>query len=176
MNPLKVRRVVAVTLMILAAAALQTTLFARLRPFDTAPALILLVVIALARHLSPEMALFMGFSAGLLQDLLSQSPLGLWALTFTTVAYAVVRLRDRLEEDFSLLGPFVFGVSAAAIALFAVLGTIFGEKTLADAGLWRKIVVPAVYNALLAALILPLASWALGADRRRTQIVAKYQS
>lgn len=176
MNQLKIRRAVASTLMIVTAAALQTTLFVRFRPFDTAPALVLLVVIALARHLSPEIALLMGFSAGLLQDLLSDSPLGLWALTFTTVAYAVVRLRERMEEDFSLFGPFVFAVSAGAIALFAVLGTIFGEKTLADVGLWRKIVLPSLYNALLAGLMIPFATWALGATRRRTQTVAKYQS
>jgi len=176
MNPLKLRRGVASTLMILTAAALQTTLFVRLRPFDAAPALVLLVVIALARHLSPEIALLMGFSAGLLQDLLSDAPLGLWALTFTSVAYAVVRLRDRMEEDFSLFGPFVFAVSALAIALFAVLGTIFGEKTLADAGLWRKIVLPSLYNAFLTGAMLPFATWALGANRRRAQSVSKYQS
>lgn len=176
MNPLKVRRAVATTLIVVTAAALQTTLFVRLRVLDTAPALVLLVVIALARHLAPEIALLMGFGAGLLQDLLSDSPLGLWAFTFTTVAYVVVRLRDRMEEDFSLFGPFVFAVSAGAIALFAVLGTIFGEKTLADAGLWRKIVLPSLYNALLAGLLLPFATWALGAARNRVKTVAKYQS
>jgi rod shape-determining protein MreD len=176
MNPVKIRRGVASTLMILTAAALQTTLFVRFRVLDTAPALVLLVVIGLARHLSPEIALLMGFAAGLLQDLLSDSPLGLWSLTFTTVAYAVVRLRDRMEEDFTLFGPFVFAVSAGAIALFAVLGTIFGEKTLADAGLWRKIVLPALYNALLAGAMLPFATWALGASRQRVQTVSKYQS
>jgi rod shape-determining protein MreD len=176
MNPLKLRRGVASFLMVVTAAALQTTLFVRFRVLDTAPALVLLVVIALARHLAPEIALLMGFAAGLLQDLLSDSPLGLWALTFTTVGYAVVRLRERMEEDFSLFGPFVFAVSAAAIALFAVLGTIFGEKTLADAGLWRKIVLPSLYNALLAGLMLPFATWALGATPKRAQTVAKYQS
>lgn len=175
MNQVKVRRAVATTLMILVAAALQTTLFVRLRPLDAAPALVLLVVIALARHLSAEIALLMGFAAGLLLDLLSTSPLGLWALTLTTVAYVMVRLRERLEEDFSLFGPLVFALSAGAITLFAVLGTIFGEKTLADAGLWRKIMLPSLYNALLAGLILPLATWALGATRRRTATVAKYQ-
>lgn len=176
MNRLQLRRGVVTTVLVIVAAALQTTLFVRFRIFDTAPALVVLVVIALARHLSPEIALLTGFGAGLLQDLLSDSPLGLWALTFTTVAYAVVRLRDRMEEDFSLFGPFVFAVSAGAIALFAVLGTIFGEKTLADAGLWRKIVLPSIYNALLAGAMLPFVTWALGVSRSRVQIVSKYQA
>jgi hypothetical protein len=86
----------------------------------------------------------------------------------TTTAYFVLRFRDRLEDDFSLLGPFVFGVTAGALALFSVVGTIFGEKTLADAGIVRKIVLPSLYNLLLAALILPFVTWTLGVARRRS--------
>jgi len=160
---LKYRRVAVTILSIIAAVALQTTLFVRLRPFDAAPALVILVVIGLARHLPSELALLTGFSAGLLEDLLSQSPLGLWALTLTTVAYFVVRVRDRMEEDFSLLAPFVFALTLGAITLFAVLGTIFGEKTLADAGFVRKILVPSIYNLALAGAVLPFFTWALGA-------------
>lgn len=165
---MKLRRLTATVVIVLISAALQTTMFARLRPFDAAPALVLLVVIAFTRHLPAEVALLLGFGAGVLQDLLADSPLGLWGLVFTTVAYVVLRFRDRLEDDFSLLGPFVFGVTAAALALFAVLGTIFGEKTLADVGIIKKVLLPSLYNMLLAALILPFATWVLGAARRRT--------
>lgn len=163
---LKYRRIAVAVATIILAAALQTTLFARLRPFDAAPALVLLVVIALARHLPAEFAVFAGFAAGLLEDLLSQSALGLWAFALTTVAYFVVRIRDRVEEDFSLLAPFVLGISLGGITLFAVLGTIFGEKTLADAGFLRKIIVPSVYNVVLAAAVLPFFTWALGAKQQ----------
>jgi rod shape-determining protein MreD len=147
---------------IIAAAALQTTLFVRFRPFDAAPALVLLVVVALARYLPAEFALFTGFAAGLLEDLLSQSALGLWALTLTTVAYFVVRARDRMEDDSTLLVPLAFILTLGGITLFAVLGTIFGEKTFADAGFVRKILVPAIYNLALAGAVLPFFSWALG--------------
>ena len=74
----------------------------------------------------------------------------------------MVRIRDRLEDDFSLLAPFVFGLSVGGITLFAVLGTIFGEKTLADAGFLRNILVPSLYNVALTGLVLPLLTWALG--------------
>ena len=165
---MKLRRLVAVVVIVLIAAALQTTMFARLRPFDSAPALVLLVVIAFARHIPAEAALILGFGAGVLQDLLADSPLGLWALVFTSAAYFVLRFRDRLEDDFSLIGPFVFAVTAGSLALFSVLGTIFGEKTLADVGIIKKVLLPSLYNMLLAALILPFATWVLGAARRRT--------
>ena len=87
---------------------------------------------------------------------------------FTSAAYFVLRFRDRLEDDFSLIGPFVFAVTAGSLALFSVLGTIFGEKTLADVGIIKKVLLPSLYNMLLAALILPFATWVLGAARRRT--------
>ena len=162
---LKYQRGIASVLIIAVAAALQTTLFVTLRIFGSAPALVVLVVIAIARHLQAEFALFAGFGAGLLQDLLSESALGLWALTLTTIAYLVVRVRDRMEGDYSLIAPFVFGFTAAALALFAVLGTIFGERVLADAGFLRKIVIPAAYNVLLAGGLLPFVRWALAVDR-----------
>jgi rod shape-determining protein MreD len=164
----KLRRSVATVVIVIIAAALQTTMFATVRPFDAAPALVLLVVIAFARHVPAEAALLLGFGAGLLQDLLAESALGLWALVFTTVAYAVIRFRDRLEDDFSLLGPFVFGLTVGGLALFSVLGTIFGEKTLADVGLIKKILLPSLYNMILAAIVLPFATWVLGATRRRS--------
>ncbi|HEX9977671.1 MAG TPA: rod shape-determining protein MreD [Acidimicrobiia bacterium] len=165
---MKVRRLIATAAIVVIAAAVQTTMFATIRPFDAAPALVLLVVIAFARHLPAEAALLLGFGAGILQDLLSDSALGLWALVLTTVAFFVLRFRDRLEDDFSLIGPFVFGVTAGGLALFSVLSTIFGEKTLADVGLIKKVLLPSLYNMVLAAPILPFATWVLGAARRRS--------
>ena len=164
---MKARRAVLLAIVIVLAVALQTTLFIRLRPFDAAPALVLLVVMAYARYLPAEYALLTGFCAGLLQDLLAETPLGLWALVMTTVAFSVLRFRDRFEDDFGLIGPFVLVVTIGGLALFAVLGTIFGEKTIADVGILKKIALPAVYNVLLAPLVLPIVPLTLGITRRR---------
>ena len=135
--------------------ALQTTLFVRFRPFDTSPALALLVVLALSRHLGRMESLLVGFGTGLLLDLLSETALGLWALVATAVAFTTVRLRHRFEDDVTLLVPGVFLISFAALALYGLLGTIFGEQTLADAQVVRKMLLPAVYNTVLAVLVLP---------------------
>jgi rod shape-determining protein MreD len=148
------------------AVALQTTLFARLRPLDAAPALVVLMVIAVGRHIGENVALVAGFSAGVLADLMSETPLGLWSLTLTTVAFVLVRLRPRFEDDLTLLGPVVLVLSFGALALYALLGTIFGEKTLADRGWLRNLLLPAVYNLVLAPIVLPLVSLLLGARRR----------
>jgi rod shape-determining protein MreD len=149
------RTAIAVSLLVLAA-AVQTTLFVTLRPFDTAPALVLLLVIAVARRLGPVESVVLGFGSGLLLDLLSETALGLWSMVACAVAYATVRLRDRMEDDTVLVGVGVFVMSFGALALFALLGTIFGQKTLADVAVVRKMLLPALYNTVLAAMVLPL--------------------
>ena len=156
------RTAVAVALVILGV-ALQTTLFVKLRPFGASPALALLVTLAVSRQLGQVPALFVGFATGLLLDLLSEGALGLWALVLTTAAYATVRLRHRFEDDLTLLIPGVFLISFGALALYALLGTIFGEQTLADAQVVRKMLLPAVYNTVLAPLILPPVTRLIGA-------------
>ncbi len=142
--------------------ALQTTLFVRFRPFDASPALALLVVLALSRHLGRMESLLVGFGTGLLLDLLSETALGLWALVATAVAFTTVRLRHRFEDDVTLLVPGVFLTSFAGMALYGLLGTIFGEQTLADAQVVRKMLLPAVYNTVLAVLVLPAVTKLVG--------------
>ncbi len=126
------------------------------------------MVFAYARFMQAEYALLLGFGAGLLQDLLAESPLGLWALVMSTVAYGVIRFRDRVEDDFGYIAPFVLVVTIGGLTLFAVMGTIFGERTLADVGIIKKILLPAVYNVVLAPLVIPFAAWTLGGTRRRS--------
>jgi len=156
------RTAVAVALVILGV-ALQTTLFVKLRPFGASPALALLLILAVCRHLGRVPSLLVGFSTGLLLDLLSETPLGLWALVLTTVAFVTVRLRSRFEDDIRLLVPGVFLLTFVALALYALLGTIFGEQTLADAQVVRKMLLPAVYNTILLPLVLPPVTRLVGA-------------
>jgi rod shape-determining protein MreD len=156
------RTAVAVALVILGV-ALQTTLFVKLRLFGASPALALLLTVAVSRHLGRVPSLMVGFSTGLLLDLLSEGALGLWALVLTSVAYTTVRLRQRFEDDTTLLLPGVFLLTLVALALYALLGTIFGEQTLADAQVVRKMLLPAVYNTVLTPLVLPPVTKLIGA-------------
>ena len=165
---MRARHLAVAAVIVLVAVAMQTTLFTSLRPLDATPALGVLVVIAFSRHLREIDALVGGFLTGLLLDLLADSPLGLWALVATSVAFATVRLRDRMEDDFTLIGPAVFVITFGGLALFAVLGTIFGEKTLADAGILRKMLLPSTYNLIIAIVLLPLTTKLIGTGRRRT--------
>jgi rod shape-determining protein MreD len=143
----------------IAAVILQTTLFDRyLNPFGVAPDFVLLMVVAAAFQLSEEAAMLLGFSAGLLTDLLGNTLLGVWALVLTVAGYVAVRIRPRVEGNPFLTLVSVFALTLGGELLFAVLGTLFGQQVFSDVNAIKKVLLAAVYNLILAVLVLPLAA------------------
>lgn len=139
------------------AVILQTTVFDRyLDPFGVAPDFVLLVVVLASYHLSEEAAMLLGFSAGLLADLLGNTLLGLWALVLTVTGYVTVRTRYRVEGSPILAIASVFLLTVLGELLFAVLGTLFGQQVFADVNAFKKVLLAAVYNSLLAVPLIPL--------------------
>ncbi len=154
--------------MVVLAVVLQTTLFVnnQARLFGVAPNLVLLAVVASVRYLTPEQGIFLGFTGGLLIDVLGGSPLGLWALVLTVVAYLSVRLSDRTAERLVLQVASVFVLGLIGGGLFLGVATLFGEQPLKDPGVWRILVLSAVYTALLAFPVLPGMGWLMRVRRR----------
>ncbi len=149
-----------------AAVILQTTLFDRyLDPFGVTADFVLLIVVAASYHLAEEAAMVLGFTAGLLNDLLGNTLLGLWALVLTVIGYAAVRLRPRIEGNTFLLVGAVFVLTIAGELLFAVLGTLFDQRVFSDVNAFKKIILAAVYNLILAAAIVPLFGWLMKPER-----------
>lgn len=147
------------------AVILQTTVFNRyVDPFGVAPDFVLLVVVAASYQMSEEAAMILGFSAGLLTDLLGNTLLGVWALVLTVAGYTTVRIRYRVEGNTLLALASVFGLTVAGELLYAVLGTLFGQQVFSDVNAFKKVVLAAVYNLILAAAILPLTARLLRRD------------
>lgn len=150
------------------AVLLQTTLFVELRPFGVAPDFAMLVVIVAALFLGEEALLVLGFTAGLLTDLLGNTLLGVWALVFTVVAFTAARLRYRVEGSVPAMALGVFLLTAGGQLLFAILGTLFGQQVFSDTGVLRKIILAALFNLVLAPLVVAVSSRLLQ-DRTRTR-------
>jgi rod shape-determining protein MreD len=151
------RRTAVALALIVTAVVLQTTVLAdtRLQPFGAAISLVTLVLVGVVRYLDPEVAILVGFTAGLLIDLLGGTPMGIWALTMTVVAFVTVRVRDRADDGPLVVGGGVFLLTFLAAALFVMVSTIFGTRTLTDPSVVRKMILPALYNVVLAAAVLP---------------------
>lgn len=159
---------------VIIAVVLQTTLFAAesLRPFGATPNLVLVTVVAAAIVLEAEAAIFLGFTGGLLIDLLGGSPLGLWSLVLTVIAYVVVRFRSIVVDQRLLVIPVILGLAIAAGVLFVGIATLFGEQPLKDPGVLRIIILTGLYSAVVAVPILPLMSWAMQPRRPKRGVAA----
>jgi rod shape-determining protein MreD len=152
--------------LVLAAVLIQTTVFQHLQPFGYAPALGLLMAIATARYLEAEPALFVGFSGGFLQDLLGGSPLGIWASTFTIVVFITLKIRDR-----EIAGPLavlagVFGLTFIGLFTYAILGTLFGQGIISRPGVIWDLIIPPLYNVILAYPVFWIAKAAIRPQER----------
>lgn len=161
-------RSVAIALALMFASVIvQTTLFGdgRIQPLGASPMLVLIVVVACVRYLEPEPALLLGFTGGLLLDLLGGSPLGLWAMVHVVVAYVALRLRARADDGPVVVGVGVLGIALLAQGLFLVASTLFGQRILATGGLAKLLILPALYTTILAAAVIPGVTWLL---RERT--------
>lgn len=159
-------------LLVFVAVVIQTTLFGtgRVQPFGAAPMLVLAVVVACVRYLDSEPALLLGFTAGLLLDLLGGSPLGLWAMVHVVVAYLTLRLRHRADSAVPLVAVGIFALAVLAQTLFLVASTLFGQSLLSSSGLVMLILLPAAYTVIVAAAVMPAASWLLRERTVRTWV------
>lgn len=158
------RRPVVISLaLVVVAVVIQTTLFGagRLQPFGAAPMLVLVVVVACVRYLEPEPAVLLGFTAGLLLDLLGGSPLGLWAMVYLIVSYVAYRFRDRADEGALVVGVGIFAIAFFAQVLFVMAGTLFGQRLLANTDLVKHLLLPSLYSLVAAAAVIPVVTWLL---------------
>jgi rod shape-determining protein MreD len=150
------RRSAAFGLTILTAVLLQSTVFARLTLFGVSPDLVLAVVISFALIEGPIAGAVLGFSGGLLRDLLLDAPKGLTGLSYLIVGYAVGSIRPYLQTT-SVMVPVagVFAGSLAASALYEVLQAMLGRRTGGFDRAIAVVVLTAVYNTLLVPFVYP---------------------
>lgn len=162
-------RSVAVSLfLVVLAVVAQTAMFGdgRINPFGFSPAVVIVVVLACSRFLDPEPSILLGFTGGMLLDLLGGAPLGLWAMSYTVVVYVALRFKDRADDGPGVVAVGVFALTVLANALFVVVGTLFGERFFTGTEVIKNILIPALYNLVIAALAFPLVTRLIG-DRRR---------
>ncbi len=155
-------------LMVVVAVVAQTAVFGdgRINPFGASPAVVIVVVLACARYLEPEPSLLIGFTAGMMLDLLGGTPLGLWAMAYTVAVYVGLRFRDRVEDGPIFIGVGVVLLTLLATVLFLIVGTLFGERFFSGTSVIKDTFLPAFYNLGIAAVAFPIVTRLLG-DRRR---------
>ena len=157
-----------VAVLLVAAVVLHQSFFATVRLGDVQPQVMLLVAVAAAIVGGPERGAVIGFSAGLLSDVLVRTPLGLSALTFSLVAFGVGFVYSSVIRSAWWMAPTTaFVASAAGICLYALLGALMGQAHFVRPAMLVAAGLVGAVNALLAPLAVRAMSWAMagGADR-----------
>lgn len=152
-----------VLLVIALAVVLQMAVLDEVRPAGVHPELLLLVGVCAGLTAGPERGAVVGFLAGLAADLFLPTPMGLSALTYCLVAFAVGSLQSGiLRATWWIPVATALAASAAGIVLYALVGAMVGQSQLLEP---RRLLVIASMVALMNALLAPPAtkvvSWSL---------------
>jgi rod shape-determining protein MreD len=141
------------------AVLIQSTVLARLRLAGVRPDLLVLAVVSVAVATDPTTGAVFGFVAGLVADLLFDLPVGVSALAYTAVGFAVGTVRVYVTSHRPLVHLVLAGAaSLASVWCCGLLLRVF------DLSSWATVTragpLVALYNLLLTPFIYPVV-WAL---------------
>jgi rod shape-determining protein MreD len=150
-----VRRVLMLAAVVVVAVLLQSTVLAELRLAGVRPDLLVLTVVAVAMASGPTSGAVFGFSAGLVGDLLFDLPVGVSALVYTAVGFAVGTARVYVTSHRPVVHLALVGAaSLASVWCSGLLLRVF------DLSSWEAVArsgpLVALYNLLLAPFVYPV--------------------
>ena len=149
--------------LILLAVVVQVTVFADVRISGVAPELLVLLAVMLGYWFGPERGPTAAFVIGLLWDIYLPTPMGLSAIVFAMVAFAVGTGGAELFRDSKLQLAAIAGLGTlGAVAGYALLGEVMGQRGLVDLEMLRVAMIAGLINSLVAPFTKPLVMWAIG--------------
>ena len=153
------RRLLALAVVLVVAVLIQSTVLARLRLAGARPDLLVLAVVSVAVATDPTTGAVFGFVAGLVSDLLFDLPVGVSALVYTAVGFAVGTVRVYVTSHRPLVHLVLAGAaSLASVWCCGLLLRVF------DLSSWATVTragpLVALYNLLLTPFVYPVV-WAL---------------
>ncbi len=149
-------------LVVVTALVLHLAVLSRVRLAGVMPDLMLLLAVAAGLTGGPSRGAAFGFVSGMTVDLFLETPLGLSALVFTLVGFAVGTVGTGiLRSSWWIPVLAAFLASAAGEVLFALAAATVGESHMVTGRLLVIAPVVGALNALLAPLTVRVVGWAL---------------
>jgi rod shape-determining protein MreD len=140
----------------------QKSVLADVDVSDVRPDAMLLFAVCAGLVAGSEVGAIVGFTAGLAVDLFVQAPLGLSALVFSLVGFAVGSFRSNLIRDIWWIPPLTALVaSTGGVLLYGVLGAVVGQSQFVRPHLLTIALVVGAMNAVLSLVLVRLTGWAL---------------
>ncbi|MEX2325096.1 MAG: rod shape-determining protein MreD [Nitriliruptoraceae bacterium] len=151
-----IARPIVIGLALIIAVTLQTALFPLLPTGWFRPDLLLLLVVAVALEDGPLPGMRIGFAAGLVTDLLvTLSPAGVATLVMTVIGTVIGTIRPYLAPS-SLTAPLFIAFASGLLgtATYGTLALLLGDDRVTGTMLVQSSVAVALYNAVLAPVVI----------------------
>jgi len=151
-----------VSLVCVLALSLQLTVFVDVRIAGVAPELLAMVAILAGYFGGPQRGQSVAFVAGLLWDIYLPTHLGVSALIFAVVAYAIGSLEAGLFHDSrSQQAAVVTLATIVVVVAYALSNEILGVRGLLDLHLLKVAAVAGLLNGVLSLAAAPVVRWAV---------------
>ena len=141
------------TVLIILFALLQTTLFARFRPFGAVPDLMLSLTVAVAMRLRERWGAVFGLAAAFVIESIGTPSLTLLPLLYVPVGYVVGILTVQTFRDSFAVRALYTGASAVLRALFTIIAAMATSGGLTLAALFTKAVFPEFLSTVVFAIL-----------------------
>lgn len=163
------RRAIPFAVAIFTALLLQTTVFPKVTLVGAKPELVYLVVIIMAMLDGPSVGAVIGFSGGMAQDFLQNTPKGVTALTLTLLGYAVGLARTYIVTPSPLLPMMIVGLgTSCGLLFFGIVSALIGQLATGWLYLFKIAFFSGIYNGLLTPVFYPLLKRISEGDRSRS--------
>jgi rod shape-determining protein MreD len=151
--------------LLIAAAILQSSLFTEIRIDGMGVELLLLISILSGYHGGPIRGAHVSFWAGLVNDCVVASPLGIHALVYPVIAVAVSNLEERFLNEKRIIRAFGVALAVATGVLStAAVGHIFGERTFNTDSLPETAIIAGVMTTFFSQPISRIVNWTVSND------------
>ncbi len=151
------RRALLLTVVVLTALLLQTTVFADVRLLGARPELMYLLTICFGVLEGPASGAATGFVGGMAQDFLLNQPKGITALTLTLLGYAIGMLRQYVVSPSPVLPVFLVAAGTfGGVLFYGVVSFLLGQLDTSWFYLFRIAALSGIYNAVLTPLLFPI--------------------
>ena len=151
------RRAILLTVVVLTALLLQTTVLADVRLLGARPELMYLLTICFGVLEGPASGAATGFVGGMAQDFLLNQPKGITALTLTLLGYAIGMLRQYIVSPSPVL-PVVLVAAGTfgGVLFYGIVSFLLSQLDTSWLYLVRVAALSGIYNAVLTPLLYPI--------------------